>query len=124
MRVLVAEDDPAMLDAVASAIALGGAEVTRAVSGAEMVQELAEQPPFDLIVTDVSMPWMSGLQVALAARNAGHRTPIVVMTALRVPELARALERLGPDAVLLQKPFQLDDLQRAIAALLGPQRAP
>lgn len=108
-----------MLEAVSSAIDLTGAEVVPVSTGAEMVQQLAEHAPFDLIVTDVAMPWMNGLQVALAARRAGHGTPVVVMTALRTAEVTRVLEALGPDAVLLQKPFTLDELQRAIDHVLG-----
>src|SRR5262245_23440872 len=75
-RILVADDDPDMLDTVAEAIAADGSEVVRAASGGELIQRLAEEGPFDLIVTDISMPWMSGIQVTQTARTAGLNTPV------------------------------------------------
>jgi len=63
-RVLVAEDDLEMLDAVAEAFARRNYDVVRAKNGAELVEQLANHGPFDLIVADVSMPWMDGLKGA------------------------------------------------------------
>jgi CheY-like chemotaxis protein len=123
MRVLVAEDDDAMLDAVAASIELTGAEVVRVGSGGELIEALAEGPAYDLIVTDVAMPWMSGLQAALAARNAGVRTPIIVMTALRDERVTRLVRTLGDRAVLLPKPFELSELQELVIKM-SPGRAP
>ena len=71
LRVLVADDDPTMLSAVCHALELIGYEVTRAEDGDEFLQRVAEFGPFDLIVTDVAMPWMTGLQVAHSVRAAG-----------------------------------------------------
>ena len=82
-RILVADDDPELLDVVDENLTRRGADVTRATNGAELFENLAEKGPFDLIVTDVAMPWMTGVQAMHAARTAGLGTPIVVMTALR-----------------------------------------
>jgi CheY-like chemotaxis protein len=123
-RVLVAEDDPEMLDVVAAAAEEHGAEVVRAHSGADLIQILADQGPFDLIITDISMPWMSGLQVARAARSAGLNTPVIVMTALKNDDLARQVRQLGEPAVLLHKPFELTDLHAAMSTMLSVATAP
>ena len=116
LRVLVADDDPTMLSAVCHALELIGYEVTRAEDGDEFLQRVAEFGPFDLIVTDVAMPWMTGLQVAHSVRAAGIDTPIVVMTALAVVPNAASL--LGPNALILRKPFGMDRLRSAIHQLL------
>ncbi len=101
---------------VSEALALRGYGVVRAESGAEFVDQLANQGPFDLIVTDVSMPWMDGLKAMRAMRTAGVATPVIVMTALdddAIPSQVRALGR----AVLLRKPFELHELDEAVERL-------
>ena len=70
-RVLVAEDDLQMLGAVAEAFARRNYDVVRAENGAELVEQLANHGPFDLIVADVSMPWMDGLKALSSMRAPG-----------------------------------------------------
>lgn len=114
-RALVADDDPGMLDAVAGAMAYLGYDVLRAGTGAELVDALAAEGPFELIVTDISMPWMDGLKTLRMMRTAGMSTPVVVMTALKDQQIPAQVQALGRDAVLLRKPFDLDALERAVA---------
>lgn len=121
-RVLVAEDDLEMLDAVAAAFSRRHYDVVRAESGAELVEQLANHGPFDLIVADVSMPWMDGLKALSSMRAAGLATPIIVMTALREPQLPSQVRALNP-AVLLRKPFEIDELDAAVAKLMSPGSA-
>ena len=121
-RVLVADDDPLLLATVAEALADLGAIVSRASSGAELIEQLAEHGPFDLVVTDISMPWMDGLQAMHAIRTAGLGTPVIVITALpddRIPSQVRAL---GENAMLLRKPFDLQQFV-AIASQLVERRS-
>jgi CheY-like chemotaxis protein len=123
VRVLVADDDPVTLSLVAGTIRRLGYEVTCAEDGDALLQQVAEGGPFDVIVTDVAMPWMSGLQVATSLRTAGLPTPVLVMTALPLePDL---VARLGAGAVLLRKPFHLKDLVSALQHLVrtGVHRA-
>ena len=117
-RVLVADDDSQMLGAVADAFARRNYDVVQAESGAELVEQLANRGPFDLIVADVSMPWMDGLKALSSMRAAGLATPIIVMTALREPQLPSQVRALGP-AVLLRKPFEIDELDDAVAKLMS-----
>ena len=122
-RILVADDDLALLDAVSESFEHFGATVTRAQSGAELIERLGEEGPFDLIVTDVSMPWMSGLQAMHSARSAGLSTPVIVMTALKNGKVATQTDTLGQGAVLLRKPFALGELQAAAERLLEAHAA-
>lgn len=120
-RVLVADDDPLMLVSVAEVLAQMGAEVVRAESGAEVIQHLAEDTKhFALIVTDISMPWMNGVQAMLAVRNAGLATPVIVMTALNDERIPSQVQALGPNAVLLRKPFDLSELESLASRFLAP----
>jgi DNA-binding response OmpR family regulator len=116
----VADDDAEMVAAVAVVLERLGFEVIRAFSGADLVDQLVTQGPFDLIVSDVSMPWMDGLKALRSIRATGLETPVIIMTALRdqrIPDLVRAL---GPRAVLLRKPFDLDEFEAAVAGLRSP----
>ena len=122
-RVLVADDDPAMLGAVADALARLGYDVTRAEGGADLVDQLATAGPFDLIVSDISMPWMDGVKALRSMRTAGLATPIVLMTALKDEQIPAQVRGLGPNTVLLRKPFELDELDTAVATLVPLQPA-
>ncbi len=121
-RVLVADDDPELLDVVAEGLTHLGADVMRASTGAELIDRLAENGPFDLVVTDIAMPWMTGLRAIHAARTAGVGTPVIVMTALRDEGLSAQVEARGANAVLLKKPFDLADLETIAARLLARRR--
>lgn len=122
---LVADDDLALLRAISESLEASGATVTRACNGAELIEALGGEP-FDLIVTDVAMPWMTGLQVMHSTRYAGLSTPVIVITALKDPEIPEYVRALGDRAVLLRKPFGLDELEAQVARLLGaePRVAP
>jgi CheY-like chemotaxis protein len=118
-RILVADDDADLLDAVAHALEQSGARVTRAASGGQLIEAVGDDGPFDLVVTDISMPWMTGLQVMHAVRTAGLTTPVVVMTALQDERIGAQVEALGRCAVLLRKPFTGRQLLEAVIGALS-----
>jgi CheY-like chemotaxis protein len=118
-HVLVADDDPEVLDAVAETLTTTGADVIRATSGAELIEQLATAGPFDLVITDVSMPWMNGLQAIRTTRAAGLATAVIVMTALTDPRIPAQVQALGRNARLLRKPFELTELVDAAASMLS-----
>jgi two-component system cell cycle sensor histidine kinase/response regulator CckA len=121
-RALVADDDPELLALVSSAVATLGFAVTSAVSGDELLQTIAEIGPFDLVITDVSMPWMSGLQVMHSVRTAGLQCPVIVMTALRDATTSGQVSALGVEVQLLHKPFSMRQLESAVNRALAPSR--
>lgn len=118
-RVLVADDDIEMVEMVSRVLRRMSLEVVVATSGGELLEKIAEQGPFALVVTDVSMPWMSGLQVMHSARAAGVRVSIIVITALRDAKTADQVAALGSDVVRLNKPFSVAQLEAAVAASLA-----
>jgi DNA-binding response OmpR family regulator len=121
-HVLVADDDPQLLDAVAEGLTRLGADVVRACSGADLIEQLASAGPFDLVVTDISMPWMSGLQAIRSTRAAGLATSVIVMTALTDERIPTQVRALGEKTVLLHKPFELSELESAASTLLAAKR--
>jgi CheY-like chemotaxis protein len=108
-RVLIAEDDDDTRQALVDLVADLGVEIAEASSGGDLVMLLTDDRPSDLLITDVRMPWTTGLQVALSARNSGMDLPIIVMTAYPDDEIRTQISQLD-STVLLTKPFQPDEL--------------
>jgi CheY-like chemotaxis protein len=121
-RVVIAEDDDDMRTVMCELISGLGVEVDAAASGGELVRLLTDDRRIDLIVTDVRMPWMTGYNVALSARNSGLGVPIIIVTAFPDDALAAQVERLG-SAVLLAKPFRPEELLSLVRERLPAARA-
>ena len=118
-RILVADDDADLLEVVSEALTNLGADVTRAMTGAELIDNLAEKGPLDLVVTDIAMPWMTGISAMNAARTAGLGMSVVVMTALLDETIPSRVKALGGNAALLHKPFTLTQLESVVTKLLA-----
>ena len=118
-RLLVVDDEPNLLRAVAVCLRGEGYEVTTARSGAEALVRLAESVP-DLIVSDIRMPGMDGYQLARHMRAASRTAlvPIIFLTAK--DETSDRIEgfRAGVDAYLT-KPFEPDELVAVIKSILS-----
>jgi len=123
VRVFLAEDDAALRHLIATVLRADGYEVIEAEDGPELLDRLAstllddaplDPPDTDVIVTDVRMPGVSGLDVLLGLRRAQWRTPVIVMTAHADPAMQRRARRLGA-AAFLAKPIELDHLRAAVA---------
>ncbi len=117
-RIVIADDDPDSLELLRLALSAPQVEIREATNGAELVQLLGEDGPFDLVVTDIRMPWMEGLQVLRAARAANVNTPALLITGLARPDLPSKVDGLG-NARLLRKPFGIAELRGAITDLMA-----
>jgi CheY-like chemotaxis protein len=117
-RIAIADDDSDSLDMICEFLRSSKTEILKASSGSELVELLAEHGPFDLIVTDIDMPWMEGLAVIRSARAADIRAPVIVITGLTRPNLESTVADLG-NARLLHKPIELSALRKAVAELTG-----
>jgi two-component system, OmpR family, response regulator MprA len=115
-RVLVADDDPDVREAVETALELEGHRVMTASDGLAALKRLG-QTEFDAVVLDVLMPNLDGFEVCRRLRAAGNRTPILILTARDSEEdTIRGLD-LGADDYLV-KPFGLGELLARVRALL------
>jgi CheY-like chemotaxis protein len=121
-RVVIAEDDEDMRNVLCELVSGLGVEVAPASSGGDLVALLTDDHPVDLLITDVRMPWMTGFQVALSARNSGLSVPIILVTAFPDDTLRAKVENLG-SAVLLAKPFRPEELLSLVRARLPGPRA-
>ena len=114
---LVVEDSPMMRQLLVFALArIKKLHVTEAEDGVDGLRKLANGK-FDLVITDISMPWMNGLQALYAARTAGVDTPVIVMTAMKNERIPAQVAAAGK-TVLLQKPFDFDELAATVGRLL------
>jgi two-component system response regulator MprA len=116
VRILIADDDRAVRDALRRALALGGYEVELAEGGQQTLDAVAIAAP-DAIVLDIGMPDVDGLEVCRRLRRAGDRVPILMLTARDA--IADRIEGLdaGADDYLV-KPFDVGELRARLRALL------
>jgi len=123
-RILIAEDDEPVRAFVRRALMIDGHEVMEAEDGAEALAILEQrQGAFDLLLTDIRMPLMDGIALALAAAPQFPNLVILLMTGYADQrERAHGLEALVHDVVT--KPFSLADIRAKVAEALaaGPSR--
>lgn len=128
-RILVADDDPAMRAVLETYLLGEGYEVLPSASGGDLlwaVESMSLQgwpaDTADLLITDVRMPGVSGLEVVSWLRAARWAMPIILMTAFPEDAVATAATRFG--VRLLAKPFSLthfgEVVGEAMASALGP----
>ncbi len=119
MRVLIVDDEGSILLTLAANLELEGFDVTQAPSGARALEALQIES-FDLLLTDIRMPGMSGVELFRRARALRPEMPVVLMTAYAVEGLVD--EALGEGAfAVLPKPFAMDHV---VATLLSAARRP
>ena len=119
MRILIADDEESMRVLVARAIALDGHEIVTAQDGAEALEILTDQDgAFDLLLTDIKMPVMDGIALALAAARDFPEVIILLMTGFADQrERASGLNAIVHDVVT--KPFSVADIRTAVADALA-----
>ena len=122
-KVLIADDEDSMRQLVARAIAMDGHETVTAQDGAEALEILIrEDGAFDLLLTDIQMPVMDGIALALSAARDFPDLTILLMTGFADQrERASNLNALVHDVVT--KPFSVADIRTAVAhALVAKKR--
>ncbi len=119
-RVLVADDDRAIRDALVRALELEGYEAVAVPDGAAALEESRRQP-VDVLVLDLMMPGVDGLTVCRVLRAEKDRTPILMLTArTETADRVAGLDAGADD--YLAKPFALDELLARLRALLRRAR--
>ncbi|MFD5570785.1 response regulator transcription factor [Streptomyces cadmiisoli] len=113
---LLAEDDRAIRHALERALTLEGYRVTAVADGVEALAHAHRTPP-DILVLDVMMPGIDGLQVCRVLRAEGDRTPILMLTALvETADRIAGLDAGADDYVV--KPFDVEEVFARLRALL------
>jgi len=114
--ILVVDDEPAIQDIITWALSAEGYRVTTAGNGEEALARV-ESEEFDVIVTDIVMPGIDGLEVLERSRVLSPRAAVIVMTAYAALETAIAALRRGASDYL-EKPFSVDLLKERVQRLL------
>ncbi len=120
-RILVVDDDPGFARTLQLLLEGEGYEVEVAHSGAEAVTRLASGGPFGLVVSDLAMPGMSGLDLLKTMRERWPRLPLIMMTAHSSIQSAVSAIQLGAFQYL-NKPIEPDELLTQIDRALDHQR--
>ena len=115
-HILVVDDDPRITELLRRILAFEGYSVAIAATGNEALNRVLERPP-DLIVLDIMLPGLNGLEIAQRLRAAGDNVPILMLTARdAVADRVQGLET-GADDYLV-KPFAPEELVARVKALL------
>jgi CheY-like chemotaxis protein len=110
-QILVVDDETTFCEVIARVLAEAGFE-TRCASNGQTALELVEQDDFDLVLADVMMPHLDGIDLVRRLRQRGHLLPIVLMSGI-VDSVAQ------PDIPFIRKPFELDKIVATVERALG-----
>lgn len=116
-RVLVVDDNRALRELLALFLAGFGFEVAVAENG-QAALELFRRRPFNLVLTDIQMPVMNGLKLMVSIKSASPHTPVLLMTGLNTPEVARFAHAA---AAVLYKPFKFEELKITVEQIFGSE---
>jgi DNA-binding response OmpR family regulator len=117
MKILVAEDEPIMLKTIALRLRKDGHEVIVADNGREAIEQIDQQNP-DLIITDIMMPYSSGLEVVGKVKAPGQRNvPVIVLSAMGQENVVVEAFNLGADDYIT-KPFSPNELSMRVKRLV------
>jgi len=121
-RVLIADDEHSMRALVARALAIDGHDTVTAQDGAEALEILSrEDGAFDLLLTDIQMPVMDGIALALTVKRDFPELTILLMTGFADQrERASGLDAIVHDVVT--KPFSVADIRTAVADALAARK--
>ncbi|MGB6400273.1 MAG: response regulator [Bradyrhizobium sp.] len=122
-RILIADDEDSMRALVARAIGMDGHDIVTAQDGAEALEILIrEDGAFDLLLTDIQMPVMDGIALALSAARDFPKLTILLMTGFADQrERASNLNAIAHDVIT--KPFSVADIRAAVADALASGKA-
>ena len=116
MRILIAEDDQVLADGLLRSLRVSGAVVDHVANGSEADAALMANNEFDLLILDLGLPKMHGLEVLKKLRARGSAMPVLILTAAEsVEDRVQGLD-LGADDYMA-KPFALSELEARVRAL-------
>jgi DNA-binding NtrC family response regulator len=127
-HILIVEDEPATSWALAEGLTDDGFTIDT-FRTAEEAWAWLRTGRSDLVISDLRLPGMSGIDLARKLRRGPHAQPVIIVTAYGTPEAMRDLERAGV-AGCFPKPFPMDDLRRSVrralndAGTMARRRAP
>ncbi len=116
LKILVVDDDPNMHRLITLYLKDAKADVVSASSARMALHQMTKQG-FHLIISDMQMPQMDGIELVKRIRSAGSKIPVLIVSAFGASTHASAALQAGAD-VVLEKPFEQDELLRIIKQLI------
>lgn len=118
-RILVADDDPDLLDLLQMDLTYQGYDVLTATNGKDALQ-VAMAEKLDLILLDVMMPYIDGYHVAYEVTNKlGPKAPVIVIMTSRDTTREKGIALMSGANEVIQKPFEMTNLHARVAAVLA-----
>ncbi|HZS07780.1 MAG TPA: response regulator, partial [Blastocatellia bacterium] len=115
-KILITDDELSMRELLELVFKREGHQITSAASGREALAAM-EKDSFDLIITDVKMPDLTGIDLLKAVREQSPDTMVIMMTAFATINTAREAFKLGADD-FIQKPFDVDEFKLIVRKAL------
>ncbi len=119
-QILIAEDDLSMRQALSESLESCGFEVETAENGADALMKF-QKGKFEIVVTDMRMPKMTGMDVLRGVKKISPHTPVILITAYGTVKTAVEAMKEGASEFIM-KPFSLDDLEFAVKNVLATNK--
>ncbi|MBN8719689.1 MAG: response regulator transcription factor [Sediminibacterium magnilacihabitans] len=118
MKILVAEDEPMLLKTIELKLKKEGYEVIATGDGRDAIARIEKDNP-DLVISDIMMPYASGLEVVSLVKQPGRKTiPIIILSAMEQEKVVMEAFELGADDYIT-KPFSLNELSIRVKRLMS-----
>lgn len=117
-RILLVEDDPALLLVIGKSLTGHGYDVDTAENGVAALGRLSSEAPFDLLLSDIVMPEMDGLELTLMATAQFPALKVILMSGY-ASEWRRTVNLENVIHAVISKPFGLEELNQKVAEVLG-----
>jgi two-component system cell cycle sensor histidine kinase/response regulator CckA len=125
LKILLVDDEPDVLEYLQTRLEKLGYAIIPAESGPEALETFYNAPEsFDMLLTDVVMPQMSGFDLAKRLHQAAPSMKVLFMSGYTGTEYFRQKGMLGKDLPFIEKPFHIEDLAEKIEATLGTKGTP
>lgn len=116
MKIVVADDEPIMLKTISLRLKKDGHEVITTDNGREALDMIALENP-DLVITDIMMPYASGLEIVGTVKSTNKKLPIIVLSAMGQENVVLEAFQLGADD-FISKPFSPNELSMRVKRLM------
>lgn len=124
-HILICEDDEACMLSLSFVLESDGYAISKASDGKAALETICrandENMPFDLLITDINMPELNGLELIKSIRDSGSNMPVIVMTGYGDRKMLKELIQAGCDD-FLDKPFELMELRGKVTEVLEKQK--
>jgi DNA-binding response OmpR family regulator len=118
MKILVAEDEPMLLKTIELKLKKEGYEVIVTADGRQAAEQIESANP-DMVITDIMMPYVSGLElINLLRQKLNRKTPIIILSAMEQEKVVMEAFELGADDYIT-KPFSLNELVIRVKRLVA-----